>query len=458
MPPSPRKIALNILNTLDATRTTLDRAMDAAIAEGISLSRRDRALLNALVYGVLRWRGRIDWIIDHFSKTPFKKIDPPILNILRLGLFQIIYLDRIPLSAAVNTSVEMAKSKQKPWVAGFVNALLRNGAKRHRSVLFPDPLKNPTAWLSAEKSFPPWLIKKWLARFGIDETGNLCDAVNTIPPITARTNTLKTTRRALLISLENEVLNPVPTDFSPSGIRFSTLKTAVADIQSFKNGEFQIQDEAAQIISMLLNPQPDETILDACAGLGGKTGHIAQLMKNRGSIAAVDNSSDKLHRLEAEMKRLGIKIVTTRRHDLLRKPIPGNLGLFDRILLDAPCSGLGVIRRNPDTKWAASKKDLSRYQARQISLLTNLAPRVKQNGRLVYAVCSTEVEENEAVVEYFLQKNPCFTIDKTPIAPAAGAASLISPKGWFRSFPHQHDMDGFFAICFIKTDIIINYS
>ncbi len=450
MSPDPRKIALTILNTLDGAQTTLDRAMDAATAEGISLSRRDRALLNALVYGILRWRGRIDWIIDHFSKTPFKKIDPPILNILRLGLFQIIYLNRIPLSAAVNTSVEMAKSKKKPWLAGFVNALLRNAAKGYQAVLFPDPLKNPVAGLSAEKSFPRWLIKKWLARFGMDETRQLCDAINTIPFITARTNTLKTSRRDLLISLENEVQNPVPTNFSPNGIHFSTHRTAIADIQAFKSGEFQIQDEAAQIVSMLLNPQPGEAVLDACAGLGGKTGHMAQLMKNSGRIIATDNSSDKLQQLEFEMKRLGVKIVSSIRHDLIQNPIPEHLGLFDRILLDAPCSGLGVMRRNPDTKWAASKKDLDRFQARQISLLHNLAHRVKQNGRLVYAVCSMEPEENEAVVERFLQTSSCFIIDKTPINPAAGVAALINPEGWFRSFPHQHDMDGFFAVCFIK--------
>lgn len=446
----PRKIALTILNTLDRTQTTLDRAMDAATSKGVFLSRRDRALLNALVYGVLRWRGRIDRIIDHFSKIPFKKIDPPILNILRLGLFQIIYLDRIPLSAAINTSVELAKSKKKPYLAGFVNALLRRAAREYQSVLFPDPLKNPVAGLSAGKSFPRWLIKKWLSRFGIDETGHLCDSINTIPPITARANTLKTSRRDLLISLKKEVRDPVPTAFSPNGIRFSTYRTAIADIRTFKNGKFQIQDEAAQIVSMLLNPQPGESVLDACAGLGGKTGHIAQLMKNQGSIIAADNSSDKLQQLESEMKRLGVKIVTSMQHDLIEKPIPEHLGLFDRILLDAPCSGLGVVRRNPDTKWATSKKDLSRFKARQISLLDNLAHRVKQNGRIVYAVCSTEPEENEAVVERFLQTNSCFTIDKTPIVPAERAAALINPEGWFRSFPHQHDMDGFFAVCFMK--------
>ena len=424
--------------------------MEAARPKDISLSRRDRALLNALVYGVLRWRGRIDRVIDHFSKTPFKKIDSSILNILRLGLFQIIYLDRIPLSAAVNTCVEMAKSKKKPWVAGFVNALLRNAAKGHRAVLFPDPVKNPAGWLSAEKSFPGWLIKKWLARFGMDETRQMCDAINTIPSITARANTLRTSRRDLLVSLKNEVQNPVPTDFSPSGIHFSTLKAPIAEIHSFKNGEFQIQDEAAQIVSMLLNPQPHECVLDACAGLGGKTGHMAQLMKNRGRIIATDTSSDKLQQLESEMSRLGANIVTSLRHDLIQTPIPDHLDLFDRILLDAPCSGLGVMRRNPDTKWAASKKDLGRFQARQISMLDNLAHRIKQNGRLVYAVCSTEPEENETVVERFLQTNSCFKIDKTPIDPAAAAAALIKPEGWFRSFPHQYDMDGFFAVCFRK--------
>jgi len=450
MPPDPRKIACSILNTLDTTQTTLDRAMDIAMAKGILLSRRDRALLNALVYGVLRWRGRIDWIIDHFSKTPLKKIDPPILNILRLGLFQIIYLDRIPLSAAVNTSVEMAKSKKKPWMGGFVNAVLRNAARGHQAVLLPDPLKDPVAGISVEASFPPWLIKRWLAHFSIAETRLLCQAINTIPPITARANTLKTTRENLLVWLKNEVQDPVPTNFSPNGFHFSAPIKPIADLQAFKNGEFQIQDEAAQIVSMLLNPQPDDIVLDACAGLGGKTGHMAQIMKNKGRIIATDNSYHKLQQLESEMNRLGVTIVTSLQHDLLQHPIPEHLGLFDRILLDAPCSGLGVMRRNPDTKWAASKQNLNRFQTRQISLLNNLAKRLKQNGHMVYAVCSAEPEENEAVVERFLQTNACFKIEPHPIDPDIRAASLITPEGWFRSFPHQHDMDGFFAVCFMK--------
>ncbi len=450
MSPDPRKIACSILDTLDTTQTTLDRAMDTAMAKDMALSRRDRALLNALVYGVLRWRGRIDWMIDHFSKTPFKKIDPPILNILRLGLFQIIYLDRIPLSAAVNTAVEMAKSKKKPWVGGFVNAVLRNAARGYQAVLLPDPSKDPVAGISVEASFPPWLIKRWLARFGIAETRQLCQAINTIPPITARTNTLKTTRENLLLSIKDEVRDPVPTAFSPNGFHFIIHNKPIADLQAFKNGEFQIQDEAAQIVSMLLNPQPDDIVLDACAGLGGKTGHMAQIMKNKGRIIATDNSLDKLQQLESEMKRLGINIVTCIHHDLIQKPIPEHLGLFDRILLDAPCSGLGVMRRNPDTKWATSKKDLSRFQTRQISLLNNLAHRVKPGGRMVYAVCSTEPEENEAVVERFLQTNACFKINPPPIDPDARAASLITPEGWFRSFPHRHVMDGFFAVCFTK--------
>ncbi len=450
MSPDPRKIACSILDTLDTTQTTLDRAMDTAMAKDMALSRRDRALLNALVYGVLRWRGRIDWMIDHFSKTPFKKIDPPILNILRLGLFQIIYLDRIPLSAAVNTSVEMAKSKKKPWIGGFVNAVLRNAARGHQTVLFPDPLKDPVAGISVEASFPPWLIKRWLARFGIAETRQLCQAINTIPPITARTNTLKTTRKNLLLSIKNEVRDPVPTAFSPNGFHFLTHHKPIADLQAFKNGEFQMQDEAAQIVSILLNPQPDDIVLDACAGLGGKTGHMAQIMKNKGRIIATDNSLDKLQQLESEMKRLGVNIVTSIHHDLIQKPLPERLGLFDRILIDAPCSGLGVMRRNPDTKWAASKKDLSRFQTRQVSLLNNLAHRIKQDGRMVYAVCSTEPEESEAVVERFLQTNACFKINKTPINPDVRAAALITPEGWFRSSPHRHVMDGFFAVCFTK--------
>ncbi|MFC1816179.1 16S rRNA (cytosine(967)-C(5))-methyltransferase RsmB [Thermodesulfobacteriota bacterium] len=443
-----RKTALYILNRLDSGHKTLDSVLDEDFEGKDLLSRRDRALLYALVYGVLRWRGRLDWIIGHFSKTSLDRIRPDILNILRLGLFQIMCLNRVPVSAAVNTSVELAKLFSAPWVVGFVNALLRNMARGYKAVPLPDTDDQPVAALAAEKSFPDWLIKRWLNRFGLNETIALCDAINTIPPITLRVNTLKTDRQTLTRSLVNEAKEIQNTRHAPEGICLHHLKEPISEMKSFQQGWFQVQDEAAQLITYLLNPQPDDTVLDACAGLGGKTGHIAQMMKNRGKIIAMDNDEKKLLQIGPEMLRLGVTIVETLNYDLNVPLSRKRFKEFDRILVDAPCSGLGVMRRNPDTKWLSSKKNLGRFQKRQISFLENLRHLVKPSGILAYAVCSTEPEENEEVVKAFLNKQANFVMDKRPAGLPEKAYALVNQNGYFKTLPHLNNMDGFFSVRF----------
>ena len=448
----PRKTALFVLNTLDKGRKTLDKILEDVLDQDSLLSKKDRAFLYALVYGVLRWRGKIDWIIGHFSKTRLNKIDPKVLNILRLGIFQAFFLSKIPVFAAVNTSVEMAKAFGGPWVVRFVNGILRNASREYNNVSFPDLDKDPAYALAVTKSFPEWLIQKWLDRFGPNETEALCDAINSIPPITVRTNTLRTTREKLMKSLEYDVEKIKQTNYAPAGICFFNPKTSIPKLKAFEEGWFQVQDEAAQLVTHLLNPQPGDTVLDACAGLGGKTGHIAQMMKNRGKLFATDKDDKKLLRLESEMQRLGVSIVATFSHDLnkpLNKP-PSDLpfSMFDRILLDAPCSGLGVLRRNPDIKWTISKRKLALYNKKQIIFLDNLAHLVKPTGILVYAVCSLEPEENEEVVKGFLNKHPEFVIENNTKGLPFKAHSLVNKIGHLRTFPHLNNMDGFFSVSF----------
>jgi len=442
-----RKTALSILNTIDTKHQTLDSVLDDALHKNSFLSRKDRALIHALVYGVLRWQGRLDWIIAFFSKTPLGKIDSKVLNILRLGLFQMLYLSKTPVSAAVNTSVEMAKTVAAPWVVKYVNGLLRNAARHYRQVPFPDLYTDPISALAADKSFPKWLLRRWVERFGVNETGLLCDSINTIPPITIRTNTLKTTREELVNFLMGDVEKIEITDQSPEGVHVFNPKTSIAEINAFKNGLFQVQDEAAQLVTLLLNPQPGETVMDACSGLGGKTGHIAQQMKNRGKLLAADHNANKLSLLKKEMHRLGISMVTTRVVDLQHPLDPNRFGMFDRILLDAPCSGLGVLRRNPDVKWITTKQNLSYYSKRQALFLENLAPLVRVNGILVYAVCSMEPEENDDVVNRFLNKHSEFVIEYDTMAPSLKASSIIETDGFLRTFCHRNNMDGFFSAC-----------
>jgi len=451
--PDARKTALYILNSLDKDNKTLDSVLEAFSDKTDLLSKRDRSLLNALVYGVIRWRGRLDHIINYLSNIPVTRIDPNVLNIIRIGLFQIIYLSRIPVSAAVNTSVDLAKSFTQPWVIGFVNAILRNAVRKFEKVPFPDPKKDPVSAIAVQSSFPKWLIKRWLHRYGQKETAQLCDVVNSIPPITIRTNTLKATRKNLLNSLKKEVEKIECTTYSPDGISFFKPNSSIPEIESFKDGWFVVQDEAAQLVTLLLDVRPGDTVLDACAGLGGKTGHIAQIMKNQGTIFAIDKDERKLSRLVSEMKRLGISIITPLTCNL-EKPLDiKGFKLFDRILLDAPCSGMGVIRRNPDIKWATSKKNLNYYKNKQLLFLKNLAPLVKPSGILVYAVCSIEPEENEDVVKEFLSRHSEFEIKYVSGLLPYGHTSVVSEDMYLKTLPHKNNMDGFFSVCFQKKPL-----
>jgi len=435
MSADPRRIALQILNELDAGGKTLDALMDASHESAGLSEKRDKALMQALVYGVLRWRSRLDEVVSHFSKTSLRKIEPKVLNILRLGIYQIVFMDRIPPSAAVNTSVEMAKSVSASWTVRFVNAVLR------KAVAGPLP---PSSGAAVEKSIPGWLLARWIHRFGTSGTDAICDAVNGIPPITVRTNTLRTAREALIADFSGHAEGISTTEFSPEGISFFNPKGSVSDMPGFQNGEFQVQDEAAQLAGHILAPKPGETVLDACAGLGGKTGHAAQLMENRGVLCAMDKDSQKLFSLEKEMRRLGISIVETCCHDLTSPFLRLHLPAFDRILLDAPCSGLGVLRRNPDAKWSVSQSDLQRLHNIQMRLIGHLAPLIKPSGILVYVVCSTEPEENESVVAKFLSSHPNFQSE--PICPTEFIpADSITEMGFFKTYPHRLTMDGFFA-------------
>ncbi|MFO7929963.1 MAG: 16S rRNA (cytosine(967)-C(5))-methyltransferase RsmB [Thermodesulfobacteriota bacterium] len=444
----PRKAALFVLNELARRNSNLDRILDEQANRLFSqMPRRDRALANALVYGVLRWRANLDWHIASFASRPVNRIKPEILNILRIGVFQMMFMSRIPQSAAVNTSVEMAKEFAPGPVVRFVNGLLRNAARSRQAVSGPDPEKDPVKALAVDQSFPQWLVKRWKNRFGIGETRLLCEYLNEIPPVTIRTNTLKTTRDSLVEKLSASADSAEKTAYSRHGIAMHGITSPVDQLTGFEEGLFQVQDEAAQLAGLVLAPQPAESVLDACAGLGGKTGHLAQCMENQGRLVAVDSEKAKLCILDSEMKRLGITIVETRCLDMETPGSDTDPEGFERIMVDAPCSGLGVIRRNPDIKWSAHKRDMDRHSLRQTRILAVAAGHLKPGGTLVYAVCSMEPEETDSVADGFCEKSKEFEIDpigSRPEDPRIGA----DEKGYLRLFPHLHGTDGFFVARF----------
>lgn len=442
----PRYAALLILKENSHTRVTLDKILEQFSPNLEMLSKLDRSLANAIVYGTLRWQAYLDWIIQPFADRKLETLKTEVIYILRMAIFQIVFMDKIPVSAAVNTAVNLAKKVSHQGTAGFVNAVLRKASANFKdienstqiadykditnvkNISFPDPASEPELYISIVKSMPLWLVRRWTAKFGFDKTQRLCDTINTIPPITIRANTLKIDRDSLLSIYSPYAETISPTNDSPDGISFTKPKIPIHESEPFKNGLFQVQDEAAQLVTIMLNPLPKDRVLDACAGLGGKTGHIAQLMQNQGVIVACDNDAQKLNSLEQEMKRLGVNIVQPLCKDILKADLADFDALFDKVLVDAPCSGMGVLRRNPDAKWKRTKKDLARFGIRQEKMLLNTANLVKAGGHLLYAVCSCETRENEDVIENFLQQRPDFSLEKE-----------------FRTYPDNIEMDGFFA-------------
>lgn len=439
----PRQIALDVLSFWHKTSRTLDKSLENSSKEISNLSKNDKNLCNALIFGVLRNRESIDWTLAAFSDIPLEKIKVKPLYLLRIALFQILYMDRIPVFAAINTSVDLAKKSGGKKTAGFVNAVLRKAAENHSSVSLPDEKAKKAKFISVKFSLPFWLSKKWIHTFGFEKTKLLCQQINTVPCITLRTNTLKTDRDDLADRLSLVAKNIQMTDFATQGISFTNPDRPIMEFEPFKLGLFQVQDEAAQIVTQLLDPKPGEKVLDACAGLGGKTGHIAQLMENKGSVIATDLEAGKLEALELESKRLGIDIIQTKQANILKTTIKDFGFYFDRVLLDAPCTGLGVLRRNPDSKWKRTKKDIARLGAKQKKMLNAAANLVKPGGILVYAVCSCEKEENEAVINKFLEKRKDFSIDKE--FESDNYKKLITSEGFLKTYPEINNMDGFFA-------------
>ncbi|MFO7684782.1 MAG: 16S rRNA (cytosine(967)-C(5))-methyltransferase RsmB [Desulfobacterales bacterium] len=439
-------MAVSILTELGRGRRTLDAMLDE-IGDAAGLpDRRDRDLFNALVFGVLRWRGRLDFILAGFSKMPPARIEPAVMNILRVALFQLVHLSRVPASAAVNTAVEMAKTLSTPRAAAFVNAVLRKAAAGHARIRFPDFDQAPVPSLAAEHSLPEWLVERWLERYGPKAARALCESVNVIPPLTLRTNTLKTTRPNLMQALEGQAEAVAAGSTGADAVTVRGLRAKLTGLAAFRDGWFQVQDEAAQLVSVLLAPRPGETVLDLCAGRGGKTGHIAQLMGNRGAILAVDSNAGRLAQLREEMRRLGVTIAATEQWDAAGSPPDALRGRFDRLLLDAPCSGLGTLGRNPDIRWSSSKRELRALAGMQIRLLENAANCLKPGGLLVYSVCSPEPEETEAVIRGFLGKNRRFHIQNRTDDLPDFARPLVDAGGCLQTYPHLRYMDGFFAV------------
>jgi 16S rRNA (cytosine967-C5)-methyltransferase len=444
-----RAICLDILNRVEEADLHADRLLTDSFKRYRYLSSLDRSFLTELTYGVIRWRGKLDWVIRDFSKIPFGKIELETLNILRLGLYQILFLSRTPSSAAVNESVELAKHIRGKGGAGFVNAVLRSAIRQRDGISYPDMTEDAALHISVLQSHPLWLVQRWVREMGTEETLKICTFNNQISPLTLRTNTLKINRQDLVGTLKEKGLEPFPTVFSEEGIVLED-SPPTSELPFLKEGLYVIQDEASQLVDSVFDPKPGERILDACAAPGGKTTHMAQKMENLGEIYALDVSKAKLDLLEGMSQRLGIKIAKTIKGDAARPlPIPREMK-FDRILADVPCSGFGTLRRNPDLKWRRGQEDIQRLSELQFSILRNLGSYVKKGGVIVYSTCTVFHEENEDVVGRFLTEKPEFNVDRIDTIVSEKCRRFISDS-FFKTFPPQDRMDGFFVARMIRS-------
>ena len=440
---SSRFLAYQILLHIDQKVSHPDRLIRAMLERHSQMEDRDRALTTELVYGVLRRQGRLDWHIDQLSRINPKKIDPAVRIALRLALYQILFLDRIPPHAAVNETVKIVKSTQPAHLAGFVNALLREAIRRGEKWNWPSPESDAEEYLAVLTSHPKWFVRMMIKEIGFEETQKLCEANNIIAPMVLRVNTLRADSKAILEWLKE---NEIEAEFSPylaNAIRISGLRKDVSQIPIFTEGLVQVQDEASQLVSHLLAPEAGERVLDLCSGFGGKSTHLGILMKNRGEILAVDKSAWKIEELRENAQRQGVSIIKARSCDILELS-PLDTGSFDRVLLDAPCSGFGSLRRNPDIKWRRHPKDPIRFARLQKQLLDHVAQFVKRGGVLLYATCTLFKEENDEVAKDFSDHHPDFRSEPAAEYLPEGCRSMTD-GAYFRSWPHVHGVDGFFG-------------
>jgi len=444
-----RGLAADILVKVETRKAYADVLLDR-ILTAKSLSSQDRALLTELTYGTLRWRGRLDADLAPLLRHPLQKTNPFLKNLLRLSLYQFLFLDRIPDYAAVNEAVQLAKNHAGEKAAGFVNGVLRNFLREQQQVAKPDPKESPIKAVAEYWSHPEWLVERWLSYFGAAETEALLKANNEEAPLVLRTNPRQGTREGLLELFQSRNIQASPTRWSPQGITVQS-KGLVENLPGFHEGSFQVQGEASQLVAYLLDPQPGEHILDACAAPGGKTTQIAELMDDTGEIIATDVSAKGLHKVQENATRLRLESIRAFQADLA-KPLSRSFSRpFDRILIDAPCSGFGTLRSHPEIKWNRVEADIKRLSVLQEKILVNAASYLKPGGVLVYSTCTLIDDENERVVKTFLQQQKEFVLDDATAYLPQPARSLVRGN-YFMALPHKHNTDGFFAARMRKLD------
>ncbi len=437
-----RGLAVKILNRVDRTDAYLDKLLEIEIKNS-ELTGQDKALLFEIVHGVIRWLGRIDWILTGFYKGQFTKSIPNLKNALRVALYQILFLDRVPDYAAVNEAVEFIKKLQGKKSADLTNAILRNIIRSKDQLRYPDPNEDLIGYLSAYYSHPSWLVKRWINRYGQNFTEELLIANNNKPGLILRVNNLKSNIEEMKNLLKQVDLKFKDGKYLNEFIRMNTLSN-ITDWEYFHKGYFSVQDESTGFSCKLLDLKTDLRVLDLCAAPGGKTGFLADIMNNSGEIVAIDRYESRLKILQKNLARLGVTNVETVAIDAN----DFNDSNFDRVLVDAPCTGFGTLTKKPDIKWKKDIGDLKKVTDIQYTLIERGASLLKPGGALVYSTCTIEPEENFEIIKRFLENHKDYILDS---AEKYVPKDVVDQNGCVQTFPHLHQMDGAFAARLIRN-------
>lgn len=435
---NPRQLAFSALRTIQRGAFA-DVAVDRALQQ-TTLDGRDRRLFTELVYGCTRRQRSLDALITQLATKPATQQPPDLRLLLHLALYQLRYLDHVPAAAAVNTTVELAKANGFKGLTGFVNGLLRQYLRLAET---GDPLQlpaDPVQQLGTFHSYPDWIVQVWLDQLGVEQTAQLCKWLNQSPQIDLRVNPLRAAIADVEAAFQQAEIAVQRVPHLPQALRLMSPAGAIQHFPGFDPGWWMVQDSSAQLVGHLLDPQPGEIVIDACAAPGGKTLHLAELMQDQGTIWACDRAPSRLKKLQQNAERLGMRSIQICPGD--SRALTQFNNLADRVLLDVPCSGLGTLHRHADARWRQTPASVQELALLQSELLTQAATWVKSGGVLVYATCTLHPTENEAVIQQFLQQQPDWQIEPPELPNPA--ARFTTATGVVKVWSHRHQMDGFF--------------
>lgn len=444
-----RDAALEILLKIKKNQAYSNLLLDDTIKKE-NIASIDVPLLTEIVYGTIQYQKRIDFYLEAYSKKPLAKLDDWVHILWRLTVYQLVFLDRVPDHAAINEAVEISKKRGHKGISGMTNGILRSFL-RHPLPDFSS-IEDEEERLAVETSHPEWLLNRWRVQYGAERTSSMAFANLTHPTHAVRVNTTRTTKGEVIESLQDEGLEVTESPYVEECLYVK--KGSLANTKAFENGWISIQDEGSMLVTLALDPQKEEKILDACAAPGGKSMHIAERMENKGEVVSVDIHSHKVKLIHDQMKRLDLSIVHGEVEDARKLHEKHDKESFDRILVDAPCSGLGVIQRKPDIKWSKKEEDILHLSEIQQSIVEAVWPLLKKGGRLIYSTCTVDHEENDDLINAFVENHEEAVFDEQLLSRIPGiiANEKKENPGYFQLFPGEFQTDGFFISAILKRE------